>query len=252
VEDIRNKETSGIHLTDEWCSLEECRYLLWAFEYDGTEKVLWEEVQQGEGHFPRQLLSFLQDPEAKSSSFLYYFREKLIESARESSENPGLFGAQSILEGIVDSSFIDGVKEYWEQYQAILFLNDNFEGGEIVFPDRQVQVTPRIGSILVFPSSEKWVTKEIKGTSYRMRLKLTDSAEFREEDVNYGKIPFKPVQTKKVEKSKGCGSCTGGSDKNKVKVEVKNKKTGETKVIWKDRSELENGRSRAPSKKIII
>jgi hypothetical protein len=251
VEDIRNKETSGIHLIDDWCSLEECKYLVWAFEYDGEEKTLWDEVKQGEGHFPRQMLSFLKDPECKSSSFLYHIRERMLLTAKEKCDNPILFGGQSMMEAIVDSSFIDALKDYWQRNEVILFLNDDFEGGEIEFPDKQVQVTPRAASLLVFPSSENWVTKEIKGNSYRMRLKLTDSPEFREEDANYGKIPFDSRKTPyRKKKSKGCGSCGSKDRSGQVKVEVHNPKTGETQVIWKDKNVVE-GKAPAP-KKIII
>ena len=64
----------------------------------------------------------------------------------------------------------------------------------------------------MFPSKELWTIKEVKGSSYKIRVKLTDKAEHREDDPGYTKVPFKIkpsyLNRGKVEKSKGCGGCT--------------------------------------------
>lgn len=40
---------------------------------------------------------------------------------------------------------------------AVLYLNDNFEGGELDFPNQNVCIKPKAGSMIVFPSVEPYV-----------------------------------------------------------------------------------------------
>ena len=39
----------------------------------------------------------------------------------------------------------------------VLFLNDDFEGGEFVFPDLHIQVKPKPGLLVVFPSDQNYM-----------------------------------------------------------------------------------------------
>jgi len=212
MKDLREVEASSIKIIDDWCSIEELQYLIWSFEYDCDDKSLWEEVKQGENHFPRKLSSYLYDKSCRATQYIFSLRDKLIETARDYFEYPTLFAGQSMLEGLIDSSFLDGLKPPAHYYELVLFLNDDFEGGEVVFNDRDIIVTPRAGSLLMFPSKELWTIKEVKGSSYKIRIKLTDKPEHREDDPGYTKIPFSmkqsPTEQKgKVKKSKGCGGC---------------------------------------------
>jgi hypothetical protein len=40
---------------------------------------------------------------------------------------------------------------------VLVYLNDNFTGGELVFPDREVVVIPKPGLFVGFPSNHKFV-----------------------------------------------------------------------------------------------
>lgn len=54
---------------------------------------------------------------------------------------------------------------------TVLFLNDNFEGGEFVFPDLRIRVRPEPGLLIAFPSSQFYAHKVepvISGTRYAM------------------------------------------------------------------------------------
>lgn len=54
---------------------------------------------------------------------------------------------------------------------TILFLNDDFEGGDFVFPDLRVRIRPEPGLLVAFPSSEFYlhaVEPVISGTRYAM------------------------------------------------------------------------------------
>jgi hypothetical protein len=52
---------------------------------------------------------------------------------------------------------------------VVLYLNDDYEGGEINFPEQKILVKPKSGSIVVFPSKKPYFheSKEIiSGTKY--------------------------------------------------------------------------------------
>lgn len=54
---------------------------------------------------------------------------------------------------------------------TVLFLNDNFEGGEFVFPDLRIRIRPEPGLLIAFPSSQFYAHKVepvISGTRYAM------------------------------------------------------------------------------------
>lgn len=52
---------------------------------------------------------------------------------------------------------------------VVLYLNDKYEGGEINFPEQNIQVKPKAGSIVVFPSKKPYFHESkqiISGTKY--------------------------------------------------------------------------------------
>lgn len=52
---------------------------------------------------------------------------------------------------------------------VVVFLNDDFDGGELVFPQQQLRVSPQLGRVVLFPSSFLFpheVTPVIRGTRY--------------------------------------------------------------------------------------
>lgn len=54
---------------------------------------------------------------------------------------------------------------------TVLFLNDDFEGGEFVFPDLRIRIRPEPGLLIAFPSSQYYMHKVepvISGTRYCM------------------------------------------------------------------------------------
>lgn len=55
------------------------------------------------------------------------------------------------------------------RYSIVAYLNDDYEGGEIAFPNHNVFLKPDAGSLIIFPSSEPYLheSKEItSGTKY--------------------------------------------------------------------------------------
>ena len=54
---------------------------------------------------------------------------------------------------------------------TVLFLNDDFEGGNFIFPDLRVTIRPEPGLLVAFPSSQFFAHKVepvISGTRYTM------------------------------------------------------------------------------------
>ena len=54
---------------------------------------------------------------------------------------------------------------------AVIFLNDEFEGGEFVFPDLRIRIRPEPGLMVCFPSTEDYlhqVEPVTKGTRYSL------------------------------------------------------------------------------------
>ena len=55
------------------------------------------------------------------------------------------------------------------RYSIVAYLNDDYEGGELAFPNQDVVLKPQAGSIVIFPSSEPYLhqsKKLISGTKY--------------------------------------------------------------------------------------
>ena len=56
-------------------------------------------------------------------------------------------------------------------YTGLVYLNDNFTGGELVFPDRDVVIIPRPGLLVAFPSNHEFVhavPKVLSGKRYSL------------------------------------------------------------------------------------
>lgn len=52
---------------------------------------------------------------------------------------------------------------------AIIYLNDDYDGGEIEFPDHRVKIKPKAGTLMIFPSNYAYrhiAHNVIKGTKY--------------------------------------------------------------------------------------
>jgi len=56
---------------------------------------------------------------------------------------------------------------------AILYLNDDYEGGELYFPKQQVTLKPKAGTVVVFPSNAPFLHQSLtiqNGSKYIMAL----------------------------------------------------------------------------------
>lgn len=61
-------------------------------------------------------------------------------------------------------------------WTMVAYFNDNFEGGEIEFPEHGLKVTPEKGMIVMFPGSELHVVHEVtSGTRYTFNVGFTNN-----------------------------------------------------------------------------
>jgi hypothetical protein len=72
-----------------------------------------------------------------------------------------------------DNSDHDGNPNAFEinKYVGILYLNDNYEGGELYFPDHDISFKPKMGQYIMFPGGHEnihGVSEITKGTRYTM------------------------------------------------------------------------------------
>jgi hypothetical protein len=75
---------------------------------------------------------------------------------------------------------IDDFSVFHYHFAAILYLNDNYSGGEICFPDYNLTIKPKGNSLVLFPGNKYYSHEVLKNTSgerYTMPMwfKLNDS-----------------------------------------------------------------------------
>ena len=61
-------------------------------------------------------------------------------------------------------------------YSAMLYLNDDFTGGELIFPQQKITIKPRAGLLVVFPSNHQFVHEVrpvISGRRYSLPIWFT-------------------------------------------------------------------------------
>ena len=68
----------------------------------------------------------------------------------------------------------DGEGSYWRNYSIVIYLNDDYIGGEFLAPDDELYLKPKTGQLVFFKSSARHgVKKVISGTRYTLITWLT-------------------------------------------------------------------------------
>ena len=93
----------------------------------------------------------------------YYIREILL----------SIYKSKSYLQEHIDWD----VLEYKDNLGMLLYLNDDFEGGELYFSKKKLSFKPKKGSVIIFPCNQNEYThsvNEIKsGVRYTIPLEIT-------------------------------------------------------------------------------
>lgn len=152
------KHTNSIIEYQGFLPKEECRSLI---EYFNTDDSMWMDTC-----FYNSSVMNLLDPLTKYKGSLVseeYFKNMrqelwaLAEDASGSRLKNLTFSAARWLPGAYadphsDNSELDGTPNAWQdnKFVTIIYLNDNYEGGELIFDYHKINISPQAGTVVAF------------------------------------------------------------------------------------------------------
>jgi hypothetical protein len=89
------------------------------------------------------------------SNVIYNRLNNLIRNANKSLELSGFATIQRMQEGVELKSHTDQHTDPSIQYASIIYLNDNYNAGEIFFENLGINIKPSAGSLLLFPGNDE-------------------------------------------------------------------------------------------------
>ena len=162
----RKKPPSRILVSENTLSLTECTFLIDLYDR-------YSELSPTRDCSGRPLLHYysLRDVDSDSASWVYGVSLQCKEKIEVDLRTPQLFVETVFLACLLpgDSHIPHADNQRREHgrwvpnhtpqrdYTALVYLNDNFTGGELVFPDRDVVIIPKPGLFVGFPSNHKFV-----------------------------------------------------------------------------------------------
>jgi len=182
----QNKLISRILVLEDTLCLQECTFLITLYDrYSELSPNL--DYQNC-----RRLLDYytLRDVDSESASWLYDVTLRCKEKIEVDLRTPELFVESLFLACLLpgDSHVAHADNERrahgrWapnhtpqRDYTGLVYLNDKFTGGELVFPDRDVVIIPKPGLFIGFPSNHKFVhavPKVLSGKRYSLPIWFT-------------------------------------------------------------------------------
>ena len=185
----RKKPLSKILVSENTLSLEECTFLI--DRYDR-----YSELSVSQDYNRRRLLDYytLRNVDSESASWMYGVSLRCKEKIEVDLRTPELFVESLFVACLLpgDSHIAHADNEQIENggwvpnhtpqrdYTGIAYLNADFTGGELVFPNLDIVIAPKPGLFVGFPSDHKFVhavPKVISGKRYSLPIWFTlDSA----------------------------------------------------------------------------
>ena len=161
----RKKPVSRILVSENTLSLKECTFLIGL--YDRYSEL------SDRRDYGTPLLHYytLRDVDSESASWVHGITLQCKEKIEVDLRTPELFVESVFIACLLpgDSHIPHADNERREHgrwlpnhtpqrdYTGLVYLNDNFTGGELVFPDRDVVIIPKPGLFVGFPSNHKFV-----------------------------------------------------------------------------------------------
>ena len=184
----RKKPISRILVSENTLSLKECTFLIGL--YDRYSEL------SDRRDYGTPLLHYytLRDVDSESASLVHGVTLQCKEKIEVDLRTPELFVESVFIACLLpgDSHIPHADNERREHgrwlpnhtpqrdYTGLVYLNDNFTGGELVFPDRDVVIIPKPGLFVGFPSNHKFVhavPNVLSGKRYSLSVWFTmDSA----------------------------------------------------------------------------
>jgi predicted 2-oxoglutarate/Fe(II)-dependent dioxygenase YbiX len=181
----RKRSISNVLVSENTLSLQECRFLIALYDRHS-------QLSRNRDGNCRPLLDYytLRDVDSKAASRLYGLALRCKEKIEVHLSTPELFVESFFVARMSsgDSHIPHANNEQREHgrwvpnhtpqrdYTGLAYLNDDFTGGELVFPDRDVVVTPNPGLLVAFPSNHKFVhavPKVLSGKRYCLPVWFT-------------------------------------------------------------------------------
>ena len=184
----RKKPISRILVSGNTLSLKECTFIIDLYDR-------YSELSPRRDYSRRPLLHYytLRDVDSESASLVYGVTLRCKEKIEVDLRTPELFVESlfvaCLLSGDSHIAHADNERRKhgrWvpnhtpqRDYTGLVYLNDNFTGGELVFPDRDVVIIPKPGLLVGFPSNHKFVhavPKVLSGKRYSLLVWFTVNA----------------------------------------------------------------------------
>jgi hypothetical protein len=162
----RKKPISRILVSGNTLSLKECTVIIDLYDR-------YSELSPKRDYSRRRLLHYytLRDVDRESASWVYGVSLRCKEKIEVDLRVPELFVESLFVACLLsgDSHIAHAHNERrkhgrWvpnhtpqRDYTGLVYLNDNFTGGELVFPDRDVVIIPKPGLFVGFPSNHEFV-----------------------------------------------------------------------------------------------
>lgn len=185
---VQKKPISRILVSENTLSLKECTFII---DLYGR----YSELSPRRDYSRRPLLHYytIRDVDSESASWLYGVSLRCKEKIGVDLRTPELFVealfVACLLSGDSHIAHADNERRKhgrWvpnhtpqRDYTGLVYLNDNFTGGELVFPDRDVVIIPKPGLLVGFPSNHEFVhavPKVLSGKRYSLLVWFTVNA----------------------------------------------------------------------------
>ena len=181
----RKKPISRILVSRNTLTLKECTFIIDLYDR-------YSELSPRRDYSRRPLLHYytIRDVDSESASWLHGVSLRCKERIEGDLRTPELFVealfVACLLSGDSHIAHADNERRKhgrWvpnhtpqRDYTGLVYLNDNFTGGELVFPDRDVVIIPKPGLLVGFPSNHKFVhavPKVLSGKRYSLPVWFT-------------------------------------------------------------------------------
>ena len=181
----RKKPISRILVSRNTLTLKECTFIIDLYDR-------YSELSLRRDYSRRPLLHYytLRDVDSESASWVHRVSVRCKEKIEVDLRTPKLFVESLFLACLLpgDSHIPHADNERrkhgrWvpnhtpqRDYTGLVYLNDDFTGGELVFPDRDVVIVPKPGLFIGFPSNHKFVhavPKVLSGKRYSLPVWFT-------------------------------------------------------------------------------
>lgn len=180
---------SRILVSENTLCVQECTFLIALYDR-------YAELSSSRGYKDRPLLDYytLRDVDSESASWVYEVTLRCKEKIEAYLNTPKLFVESffvaCLFPGDLQIAHADNEQRKHGQwipnhtpqrdYTGVAYLNDDFTGGELVFPPLDAVITPKPGLLVGFPSNHKFlhaVPRVLSGKRYSLPVWFTmDSA----------------------------------------------------------------------------